>query len=149
PGIVAAAKVTYMEGYLWDPPEAKKAFREAMQIARANRREAALTLSDLFCIDSYRHEFIALMREKSLTIIFANEAELKALYETSDFDTALKLLRADIPLGVITRSEKGCIIIKGNETVEVPAQKIERLVDTTGAGDLFAAGFLFGYTKDM
>jgi sugar/nucleoside kinase (ribokinase family) len=147
--IVANAKVTYMEGYLWDPPEAKKAFREAMGIARTHGRDAALTLSDLFCIDSYRSEFLELMRKKALTILFANEAELNALYETSDVDTALGLLRKDIALGIVTRSEKGCIIVKGEETVSAPAQKIDKLVDTTGAGDLFAAGFLFGYTRDF
>jgi sugar/nucleoside kinase (ribokinase family) len=147
--IVAKAKVTYMEGYLWDPPEAKKAFREAARIARENSRDSALTLSDLFCIDSYRGEFIELMRSKALTIVFANEAELKALYESSDFNTALELLRSDIGLGIVTRSEKGCIIVRGAETIAVPAQKIERLIDTTGAGDLFAAGFLCGLTRNL
>ncbi len=145
--LVKNAKVTYMEGYLWDPPEAKEAFRHAMQVARSHGREAALTLSDLFCIDRFRPEFLELMRTGALTIIFANEAELKALYETADFNTALAQLRKDIPLGIVTRSEKGCVIVKGFETFEAPARPIEKLVDTTGAGDLFAAGFLFGLTK--
>jgi sugar/nucleoside kinase (ribokinase family) len=147
--IVSKAKVTYLEGYLWDPPKAKEAFREAARIANEHDNKVALTLSDLFCIDSYRDEFLDLVRSKAVAILFANEAELKALYQTGDFDTAFELLRKDAGLGVVTRSEQGCIIVKGNETVSVPAQKIEKLVDTTGAGDLFAAGFLFGYTKKL
>ena len=145
--LVAGAKVIYLEGYLWDPPHAKDAFLKAATIAHAHGREVALTLSDSFCVDRYRSEFLGLIRDKTVDIVFANEAELKSLYETADFTTALGMLRADIGLGVVTRSAEGCVIVKGDDTIEVPASAIDVLVDTTGAGDLFAAGFLHGYTQ--
>ena len=104
----------------------------------------ALTLSDSFCVDRYRDEFLDLMRKGTVDLVFANEAELHSLYQTSDFDTALKQLRDDTKLGVVTRSEKGCVVAAKDGVVAVPAFPIEKLVDTTGAGDLFAAGFLFG-----
>jgi sugar/nucleoside kinase (ribokinase family) len=143
---VAGATMTYLEGYLWDPPEAKKAFRKAASIAHAHGREISLTLSDSFCVDRYRDEFRDLIATKTLDLVFANEHELKALYQTADFDTALAALRADAKRAVVTRSEKGALSIAGAETTEVPAFSIEKLVDTTGAGDLFAAGYLYGYT---
>src|SRR5207342_188785 len=107
----------------------------------------ALTLSDSFCVDRYRDEFLDLMRKGTVDTVFANEAELHSLYQTSDFDTALKELRKDVKLGVVTRSEKGCIVASADGVVGVPASPIEELVDTTGAGDLFAAGFLFGLVR--
>jgi sugar/nucleoside kinase (ribokinase family) len=143
---VAGAAVTYLEGYLWDPPAAKEAFRKASEIAHGAGRQVALTLSDSFCVDRYREEFLGLMRGKAVDIVFANESELKALYQTADFDTALAALRTDVALGVVTRSEAGAMAVTAGETVAVPAYPVERVVDTTGAGDLFAAGFLFGYT---
>ncbi|HRJ69817.1 MAG TPA: adenosine kinase [Beijerinckiaceae bacterium] len=146
PEVVGGAKVTYLEGYLWDPPEAKKAFRKAADIAHKAGREVSLTLSDSFCVDRYRDEFRDLVRTGMVDLLFANESELKALYQTADFDTALAALRQEANKAVVTRSEKGAMFVSRAETVAVPAYPIEQLVDTTGAGDLFAAGFLHGYT---
>lgn len=147
--LTANAKTVYLEGYLWDPPKAKEAFRKAAKIAHGNHRRVALTLSDTFCVDTHRDEFLSLMKTHTIDTLFANESELKALYQTADYETALKALQGDIPLGIVTRSEKGCVIVQGTEKIEVPAQSIETLVDTTGAGDLFAAGFLYGLTHDL
>src|ERR1700682_4132819 len=141
---VAASAIIYLEGYLWDPKNAKDAFLKASTIAHDAGREVALTLSDAFCVDSYRGEFLDLMRGGTVDLIFANEAELHALYQTSDFDTALAQLRNDVKLGVVTRGEKGCVVATKDGVAAVPAFPIEKLVDTTGAGALFAAGFLFG-----
>lgn len=145
---IAAASIVYLEGYLWDPPQAKEAFLKASKIAHSAGRKVALTLSDSFCVDRYRAEFLELMRSKTVDLIFANESELHALYQTSDFDTALKALGQDVALGVVTRSEKGCAVVEGESVTLVPAAAIEQLVDTTGAGDLFAAGFLFGLVRN-
>jgi adenosine kinase len=144
---IAAAKFVYLEGYLWDPKSAKEAFVKAASIAHDSGREVALTLSDAFCVDRYRGEFLDLMRSGTVDLIFANEAELHSLYQTSDFDTALKQLHEDAKLGVVTRSEKGCVVAARDGVVAVPAFPIDRIVDTTGAGDLFAAGFLFGLVR--
>ena len=148
PAQVAAAAILYLEGYLWDPKNAKEAFVKASTIAHGAGRQVALTLSDAFCIDRYRGEFLDLMRGGTVDLVFANEAELHALYQTSDFDTALTQLRADVRLGVVTRGAKGCVVVSKDDIAMVPAFPIERLVDTTGAGDLFAAGFLFGLVRD-
>ncbi len=145
---IAAAKIVYLEGYLWDPKDAKDAFVKAATIAHGAGRQVALTLSDAFCVDRYRDEFVDLMRKGTVDLVFANEAELHSLYQTSDFDTALKALQQDVKLGVVTRSEKGCVVASKDGVVAVPASPIEELVDTTGAGDLFAAGFLFGLVRD-
>jgi len=147
PAQVAAAAILYLEGYLWDPKNAKEAFVKASTIAHGAGRQVALTLSDAFCIDRYRGEFLDLMRGGTVDLVFANEAELHALYQTSDFDTALTQLRADVRLGVVTRGAKGCVVVSKDDIAMVPAFPIERLVDTTGAGDLFAAGFLFGLVR--
>jgi sugar/nucleoside kinase (ribokinase family) len=144
---VAAAAIIYLEGYLWDPKSAKNAFVKASTIAHGAGRQVALTLSDAFCVDRYRGEFLELMRNRTVDLVFANEAELYSLYETSDFDTALAQLRSDAKLGVVTRSEKGCVVVSTDGVIAVPAFPIERMVDTTGAGDLFAAGFLFGLVR--
>ncbi|MDP3899029.1 MAG: adenosine kinase [Mesorhizobium sp.] len=140
------AKVTYFEGYLWDPPLAKEAIRLTARHAHAAGREVSMTLSDSFCVDRYRDEFLDLMRSGTVDIVFANESELKALYQTSSFEAGLDLIRNDCKLAIVTRSELGSIIVRGGETVQVDAIEIAELVDTTGAGDLYAAGFLFGYT---
>jgi adenosine kinase len=145
---IAASRIIYLEGYLWDPKSAKEAFVKAAIIAHGAGRQVALTLSDSFCVDRYRDEFLELMRKGTVDLVFANEAELHSLYQTSDFDTALKQLRADAKLGVVTRSEKGCVVASQDGVVAAPAFPIEKLVDTTGAGDLFAAGFLFGLVRN-
>ncbi|QWG13203.1 adenosine kinase [Bradyrhizobium sediminis] len=144
---IAASGVIYLEGYLWDPKNAKEAFVKASTIAHDAGRQVALTLSDSFCVDRYRDEFLDLMRKGTVDLIFANEAELHSLYQTSDFDTALTQLRSDTKLGIVTRSEKGCVVVSKNGVTAVPAFPIDRMVDTTGAGDLFAAGFLFGLAR--
>jgi adenosine kinase len=144
PKQIGDAAITYLEGYLWDPPHAKEAFRKAAKAAHDADRLVALTLSDAFCVGRYRDEFLRLMRDGTVDLIFANEAELKSLYETADFDTGVKALRDDAKLAVVTRSEKGCVVVDKHGVKSVPAAPISQLVDTTGAGDLFAAGFLFG-----
>jgi sugar/nucleoside kinase (ribokinase family) len=148
PAAVADSAIVYLEGYLWDPVSAKEAFVKASKIAHDAKRQVALTLSDAFCVGRYRGEFLELMRNGTVDLIFANEAELTSLYETTDFDAALAQLRNDVRLGVVTRSEKGCVVASGDGVVAVPAHRIDKLVDTTGAGDLFAAGFLFGLVRN-
>lgn len=146
---VESARIVYMEGYLWDPPKAKEAFRKAAQFARKAGVRTALTLSDLFCVDRYRDEFLELMRTGLVDILFANESELHALYQTADFDTAVGALGREKVLAFVTRSAAGCAIVDYGAVQSVPAAPIERLVDTTGAGDLFAAGALFGLARNM
>jgi adenosine kinase len=144
---VASSAIVYLEGYLWDPPKAKEAFLKAADIAHKAGRKVALTLSDAFCVGRYRDEFLKLIRDKTADILFANESELLSLYQTSDFDTAVKALQMDSRLAVVTRSEKGCAVVQGDKIDLVPAAKIDRLIDATGAGDLFAAGFLVGHAR--
>jgi sugar/nucleoside kinase (ribokinase family) len=144
---IASAGIIYLEGYLWDPPQAKDAFRKAATIAHGAHRKVALTLSDAFCVDRYRDEFLQLMRSGAVDLIFANESELKSLYQTADFDTAVAALRGDVKLAVVTRSEKGCIVVSRESHESVSAVPIEKFVDATGAGDLFAAGFLTGLAR--
>src|SRR5581483_7501501 len=148
-GVIAASAITYLEGYLWDPPHAKQAFLKAAKIAHEAKRKVALTLSDAFCVDRYRAEFLDLIRNGTVDLLFANERELHSLYQTGDFDTALVTLRKDTRLAVITRSEKGCVVVAGEKTEAVPAAPIEKVVDATGAGDLFAAGFLVGHARGL
>ncbi|HTV33938.1 MAG TPA: adenosine kinase [Methylocella sp.] len=148
-GYVASAAITYLEGYLWDPPGAKAALAKAAKIARGAGRKVALTLSDAFCVDRYRDEFLGLIRAGSVQILFANESELHSLYQTADFGTALAQLRGEKILGVVTRSEKGSVVVTADHILTVPAVPVEEVVDTTGAGDLFAAGFLAGVSKDL
>jgi adenosine kinase len=145
---VAASAILYLEGYLWDPQSAKEAFVKASTIAHGAGRRVALTLSDSFCVGRYRDEFLDLMRKGTVDLVFANEAELQSLYQTSDFDAALKQLRKDAKLGIVTRSEKGCVVASADGVIAVPAFPIAKMVDTTGAGDLFAAGFLFGLVRN-
>ena len=143
---VEAAQVTYMEGYLWDRPEAKEAFTLAARIARAAGRKTSITLSDSFCVERHRDSFLDLIR-KDIDIVFANEAEIKSLYQTASFDDARRAIARDCPIAVLTRSEAGCVVVKGDEILASPAHPVSRVVDATGAGDLFAAGFLYGFTK--
>lgn len=149
PAEIASAGIVYLEGYLWDPKNAKDAFVKAAKIAHDARRKVALTLSDSFCVDRYRDEFLSLMRNGTVDIVFANESELHSLYTTSDFDAALKQLRNDVNLGIVTRSEKGCMVVSVEDAVAAPAFPVDKVVDTTGAGDLFAAGFLFGLARNL
>lgn len=144
---ISASAIIYLEGYLWDPKHAKDAFLKAAKIAHDAERKVALTLSDAFCVDRWRDEFLQLMRSGTVDLIFANEAELRSLYQTSDFDAALKALRDDIDVAVVTRSEKGCVVINPQDVEAVPAFPVKHVVDTTGAGDLFAAGFLSGLAR--
>jgi adenosine kinase len=110
-------------------------------------RTVSLTLSDAFCVDRWRDEFLDLVRSGTVDLLFANEAELRSLYQTADFDTALAALRREARLAVVTRSEKGCVVVSPDQVLAVPAAPVERVVDTTGAGDLFAAGFLYGVAQ--
>jgi sugar/nucleoside kinase (ribokinase family) len=144
---IAASAITYLEGYLWDPKNAKEAFLKAAKIAHEAGRKVALTMSDAFCVDRWRDEFLQLMRTRTVDLIFANEAELHSLYQTSDFNAAITALRADIDVAVVTRSEKGCLVVGPDGAEAVPAFPVERVIDTTGAGDLFAAGFLSGLAR--
>ncbi|MCC2096947.1 MAG: adenosine kinase [Hyphomicrobiales bacterium] len=146
---IQSAKVTYLEGYLWDPPAAKEAFVKASDIAHAANRKVALTLSDAFCVDRYRDEFRQLMKDGKVDIVFANEHELHSLYQTSDFNSAVEALREENVLGVVTRSAEGSVVVTRAKNWAVPVFPIDKLVDTTGAGDLYAAGFLAGYTRDL
>ena len=144
---VGAAQFVYLEGYLWDPPHAKEAFLKAAKIAHGAKRDVALTLSDAFCVDRYRAEFLDLIRSRTVDLVFANEHELHSLYQTADFETALKALREDAKAAVVTRSEKGSIVVTREESDAVQACPVGRIVDATGAGDLFAAGFLVGLAR--
>ena len=144
--LVKASAITYLEGYLWDPPHAKEAFVKAAGIARQAGRKVALTLSDSFCVDRHRDSFLELIR-KQVDILFANEAEIKSLYQVAAFDDALHAVRDDCPLAVLTRSAAGSVIVDGGDVHVVGAHPVEQVVDATGAGDLFAAGFLAGFTQ--
>ena len=149
PARVREAGIVYLEGYLWDPPAAKAAFVKASRIARGAGRRVALSLSDSFCVDRYRDEFLGLIRDGSVQILFANESELHSLYQTADFDTAVAALRAEGVLGIVTRGAAGSLVVTAAETLAVPAAPVAAVVDTTGAGDLFAAGFLAGLGRDL
>ena len=144
--VVASAQVTYLEGYLWDPPRAKEAFVKAAEVAHGAGREVALSLSDPFCVDRHRAEFRDLV-DGYVDLLFANEVEVCSLYQVESFDEALQAVRGSCRLAALTRSEKGCVILAGEEVHVVDAEPAERVVDTTGAGDLFAGGFLYGYTQ--
>ncbi len=146
---VASSAITYLEGYLWDPRNAKDAFLKAAAIAHDAKRLVALTLSDAFCVDRWRDEFLELVRSGTVDLLFANAAELRSLYQTADLDTAVAALRQDARLAVVTRSENGCLVVTREGTQAVPAFPVERVVDTTGAGDLFASGFLFGLARGV
>jgi sugar/nucleoside kinase (ribokinase family) len=143
--LVGSAQVTYVEGYLWDAPEAKKAVLKAFDAAHAAGRLVSITLSDSFCVGRYREEFRDLIRNK-VDILFGNEAEITSLYEVDSFDKAADAVRQEAKIAALTRSEKGSVVIKGSETHAVPAAAVSKIVDTTGAGDLYAAGFLHGFT---
>jgi fructokinase len=142
--LVEQASVTYLEGYLFDPPAAQAAFRAAARIARAAGRRVALSLSDAFCVNRHREAFLGLLSD--VDILFANEAEIGALYEVNDFRDAVDRARRDVGVAALTQSEAGSVIVRGVETVRVRAAPAV-LVDSTGAGDAYAAGFLAAFTK--
>lgn len=146
PALVARAQITYLEGYLWDKPAAKEAFVKAARLAGEAGRKVSLTLSDTFCVDRHRDSFLELI-DGHIDILFGNEAELLALYQTDNFNAALAAVRGHCDIAVLTRSEKGSVVLEGPNVYEVPADPVAKVVDTTGAGDLFAAGFLFGVTQ--
>ncbi len=143
---VRQAAVTYLEGYLWDPPAAKEAFLKATRIAREAGRKVSLTLSDTFCVERHREEFLDLV-DNHVDILFANEDEVKALYQVADFDEALQAVRGRAEVIALTRSEQGSVILGGDEVHVVDCEPVDQVIDTTGAGDLYAAGFLYGYTQ--
>jgi len=148
PAVVARAQVTYLEGYLWDQPPAKDAIRKAAAAARDAGRRVALTLSDPFCVDRHRSEFRALV-EDEIDVLFANETEICSLYEVDDFDAALQRVRGHCQIAALTRSERGSVVVAGDEVHVIDAHPIDRVVDTTGAGDQYAAGFLYGLTRGL
>jgi len=145
---IAAARITYLEGYLFDRDAAKEAFVRAAEIAKAANRLTSLTLSDSFCVDRHRAAFRQLVRNH-VDILFANEAELISLYETNDFDEALEAVKAETRIAAITRSEKGAVLIDKGNVVSIHAEPVSKIVDTTGAGDLFAAGMLTGLAQGL
>ena len=145
-GVISSGAILYLEGYLFDRDEAKQAFRKAAALAHSHGRVVSLTLSDSFCVDRHRSDFRALVRDE-IDVLFANEDELLSLYETSDFDEAISLLRHDCHIAAVTRSEKGSVIVTRDDVHSVPAHPVAQVIDTTGAGDLFAAGFLRGLTQ--
>ena len=144
--LVAAAQVVYLEGYLFDRSEAKAAFRQASRIAKGAGRKVALSLSDSFCVERHRAEFIDLIRGE-VDILFANESEIMALYRAQNFEDAARLARGDSELAVLTRSARGSLVLAGEKAVTIAPEPVARVVDTTGAGDLYAAGFLYGLTS--
>jgi sugar/nucleoside kinase (ribokinase family) len=147
PADIAEAAILYLEGYLWDPPAPRAAMEKAMDAAHAAGRKVAFTLSDTFCVDRHRDGFWKLLRDGKIDILFANEAEAAAMEEENDVERAIDLLAREVPMLVVTRSENGATAIAGEDRAHVPAEPIQRLVDTTGAGDLFAAGFLAGQAR--
>jgi sugar/nucleoside kinase (ribokinase family) len=147
--VVGKAAITYLEGYLWDPPEAKKAFVKAAKVAHAAGRKVSISLSDAFCVDRFRAEFLDLIRSRTVDILLANDSEVRSLYETADTDTALAALRRDCALAAVTIGAGGALVVTPEATIKVPATAVSAVVDLTGAGDLFAAGFLFGVARNM
>lgn len=146
--MITESAVTYLEGYLFDREEAKAAFAEAAGYAKAAGRKVSLTLSDGFCVDRHRDSFLALIKN-DIDILFANEDEITSLYETASFDEAVRRVGEDTNLAVVTRSEKGSAVVAEGELISVDAFPVAEVVDTTGAGDLYAAGFLYGHTQGL
>ena len=146
--LIRSARIVYLEGYLFDRPEAKSAFRQAAAIAGKAGRQVALSLSDSFCVERHRAEFMSLIHAQ-VDILFANEAEITSLYQTNSFEEAAKRATADTKLAAITRSEKGSVILGGGTRIDIEAAPVAKVVDTTGAGDLYAAGFLFGVAREL
>jgi sugar/nucleoside kinase (ribokinase family) len=148
PEIIAAARITYLEGYLFDPPQAQEAFRKAAAIAHAAGRKVALSLSDPFCVGRHRAAFRDLV-DREVDILFANEAEICSLYETADFAAAAAAVRRHVAIAALTRNAAGSVILTPGAEHLISAAPISRVVDTTGAGDLYASGFLYGLTRAL
>ncbi len=146
PALIGGAQITYLEGYLWDPPRAQEAFVKAARIAHEAGRKVALSLSDPFCVDRHRESFEELVAHH-VDILFANQDEVMALYQSADFDAALGAVRGQCEIAVLTRSEKGSVVLHGDDVHIVDAEPVANVVDTTGAGDQYAAGFLYGLTR--
>jgi sugar/nucleoside kinase (ribokinase family) len=144
--LIGAAKIVYLEGYLFDRDEAKAAFRDAARQAKAAGAKVALSLSDAFCVDRHRDDFKSLVREGA-DVVFANEKEITTLYQVNSFEEAADAALQDCEMAVLTRSEAGSVIVAAGETIEIEAEPVRRVVDLTGAGDLYAAGFLYGLTR--
>ena len=149
PDEIGGAAITFMEGFLWDPVEAKKAFVLAAHYAHKHERAAALTLSDPFCVDRFRAEFLDLIRSKTIDYVFANVHELKSLYQTDDLGEAVREIAKDAEVAAITMGADGAMAIHNGEVTSVPAYPIDKVVDATGAGDLFASGFLLGLARNQ
>ncbi len=146
PKIVQDSAMTYLEGYLFDKPQAQRAFYKAAALAHEAGRKTAITLSDPFCVERHRDVFFDLI-ERDIDLLFANEHEAQALYRTQDFHATVEAARAHAKVAVVTRSEKGAVVVAGENTHEVDAHTVFEVVDSTGAGDLFAAGFLYGLSR--
>ena len=144
--LIAASEVVYLEGYLYDPPRAKEAFLKAAKVAEAAGRKVALSLSDPFCVERYRAEFLELL-EGHVNILFANEDEITSLYQVENFDDALQHVRGHCDIAALTRSANGSVVVAGDEVHVVDAETVTNVVDTTGAGDSYAAGFLYGLSR--
>ncbi|MGV3652136.1 MAG: adenosine kinase, partial [Devosia sp.] len=144
---IGAAGLTYMEGYLWDPVEAKKAFVRAAHYAHKHERATSFTLSDPFCVHRFREEFLDLIRSQTIDYVLANVDELKALYQTQDLGTAVRGIAKDAELAAITMGADGAMVVANGEVISVPAYPVADVVDVTGAGDLFASGFLLGLSR--
>ncbi len=145
--LIASAAILYLEGYLWDPEEPRAAMRAAIEHAKAAGRKVAFTLSDAFVIDRHRADFLSLMDDGLIDILFANEVEICSLQQDEDFESAVTASAAKVPLLIVTRGEHGAIAVQNEQRFAVPAEHAERLIDTTGAGDLFAAGVLSGLSQ--
>ena len=146
--LIERAQILYLEGYLFDPPEAQEAFRVAADIAHAAGRKVALTLSDPFCVDRHRAAFVDLV-ERHVDVLFANEAEIQALYEVKDFDAAAGRVRGHCEVAALTRSERGSVIVARDAVHVIEADAVAKVIDTTGAGDLYAAGFMVGLSRRL
>ena len=145
--IIKSTKIVYLEGYLWDEGEAKEAIKKACELAHKHNKKVAFSLSDKSCVDRHREEFLKLISD-SVDILFGNEEEIKALFQEADFYKTLDMIKTEVETAAITRSDKGSVIVNGRTKTFVEAEKVENVVDTTGAGDLYAAGFLYGYTQE-
>ena len=145
--IFAQSKVTYIEGYLWNQPKTIDAIYMAIKLAHESGNKVAFTLSDVFCVDGHRDEFLALIDNGGIDILFANEMEIQALYQNDDFEACAKIVSEKVEIACLTRSEKGSVVLSEGKRYDIPAESVAKVVDSTGAGDLYAAGFLYGYTQ--